>query len=421
MSLQLLLDSIDIMCASFVGAGETLSSFCVVGDDSNITMSELSKAFLAVGNDINNTLKGAMRLIFIDRVLKPIESILAIVPLMNQKIQDRKNVLLDSAFYKSKLQSELSSGKDNDHPTVQKLTNKFNEANKSLNSLSTEVINCIEEIDLNRPAMLGPEIAALVACMDCLPAAISRHCAQLNPLIPQAASTKCLLLASFSASESNLKSPPLIANLKSNGSQLPCKPIYMRPGALGGTTGGYGHIGFIEGIVSPVDSLLQSSSFSSLPTAALSPSRDSTSLSWRDSRAMSLKPTDPTSPSSSSNSTNPPSNSRIISSKRPVVKLGEDLRPASTRAGAPKASPPPESSTSPRPLSMPAKPILPPPKPPSAGGLPQTLPPSSRGRLSSVLMTASAAAASGSPRHVLGMSTDSGGSSSLETWQESGS
>lgn len=401
MSMQLWLDSIDLFCASWIGMGESLCTFCSIpppstGDGINTSEAELplyqiSQAFKSIGADMNSIFKGILKTIFIDRCLKPIESILAIVPIINTKIQERKNVLLDVGFYKSKRQSELSSGKDPEHPNVVKLTNKLNESNRVLELLSNDIINCVEELSYARSSMLGPEIAALLACMETFPALIAQKVAQLHPLIPQSASTKCLLLASIEVADNNLKSTNLVESLRSDSSIFPVEPTLRRTGAVGGTAGGYGHAGFLEGLMSTVDNLLkQSSSSSNLKQASgeIDP-RDSV-LSSRDSQSMRI-----TSSSNNSESSSPSSatnNRPITSTKRPVIKLGQE-RPISARI-------PNESSNeqSSRPVSAP-KPSFVPPKPPDD---PSNRESDDSRRIPSQKLTASALLMSGSPRRLLG-------------------
>jgi hypothetical protein len=399
MTMQLWLDSIDLFCSSWIGVGESLTTFCTLSSEhnsdlQNLPLHQLSKTFLAIGTDVNQSLRGILKSIFMDRCLKPIESILAIVPVINQKIQERKNVLLDVGFYKSKRQSELSSGKDPEHPSVVKLTNKLNESNRILETLTNDVINCVEELSFARTNMLGPEIAALLACMETFPAVLSQKVAQLQPLIPQTASTKCLLLASLEAAESSLKSNDLVDSLRSNPTISPVEPTLRRTGAFGGTSGGYGQAGFLEGLMSSVDTLMkQTSPTNSKANAADIEFRDSSTTS-RDSQSTRISSSSNLSDTPVAQTTLSSSSARIVSTKRPVIKLGQD-RPLSARV-------PSESSTeaaSWRPSSTP-KPSFAPPRPPNSDDS-STEQPAAR-RIPSKRFTASALLMSGSPRQLLG-------------------
>lgn len=399
MSMQLWLDSVDLLCGSWVGMGESLTKFCT-SNDSDSSLYDLAKGFSSIGNDVNIILKGIMKSIFIDRCLKPIESILAIVPIINQKIQERKNILLDVAFYNSKKQSEKSSGKDDNHPNVIKIINKLNESERLLKNLTDDIESCIDQLCSARPFMLGPEIASLIACMETFPLIISQKVGQMTSLIPQTASTKCLLLASIETAEINLKSNGIVESLKSNSSSFPIEPVLRRTGAMGGTTGGYGHAGFLEGLMSTVDLLLRSSdpSLRNSGNLDLDSTRESMSIS-RDSQSIRISSSSTNSNSGSGlNSTslnydlaqirssspspntlnNPPSRA-LTAGKRQVIKLGSD-RPVSTKLTNPidvsnnsnnsnnynnnnlsNSSNEPSHVT--RPLST-LKPSYPPPKPP---------------------------------------------------------
>jgi hypothetical protein len=420
MAMQLWLDSIDLFCGAWIGIGESLTSFCSPdggpggggggGGEESFPLYQISKVFTALGADINNTLKGILKVIFIDRCLKPIESILAIVPIINSKIQERKKVLLDVGFYKSKRQSELSSGKEIDHPNMIKITNKLTESTRVLDLLSSDIINCVEELLFTKSKMLGPEIAALFACFEIFPNLISSKVSQLSPLLPQSASTKCLLIASLETAEVNLKSNQLVENLRNNSqNNFPLEPILRRNGALGGTAGGYGHAGFLEGLMSTYDSLMKqaaaaaaAASSSSSPSSSMNMknslteadvSRDSLSLS-RDSQSIRI--------SSSSSNSDPTATSRPLATvKRPVIKLGQD-RPFSAKLTSEAVN---ESSKDSRPSSG-IKPSFPPPKPPTGSGESAAGESDINRRVPSQRFTASALRMSGSPRHLLGSIPD---------------
>jgi hypothetical protein len=414
MAMQLWLDSIDLFCGAWIGIGESLTTFCSPdgggGSSTNGTSSEeilplhqLSKVFTTIGNDVNTSLKNVLKVVFIDRCLKPIESILAIVPILNSKIQERKKVLLDVGFYKSKRQSELSSGKEIDHPTMIKITNKLNDSTRILELLSNDIINCVDELSFAKTKMLGPEIAALFSCMETFSNLISTKISQLYPLVPQTASTKCLLIASLETAESHLKSNQLVEILRTNPAQnFPLEPILRRNGAVGGTAGGYGHAGFLEGLMSTCDTLLKQAAATASTSPSSSINLKNSSLSAESIERDSLTRDSRISTSSSNNSDtvsgNRPSgsNKRPESTKRPVIKLGQD-RPFSSKMTNEAVS---EALKESRPSSG-SKPSFLPPKPPgsieSSGGESET-----NRRVPSQRFTASALRLSGSPRHLLG-------------------
>jgi len=318
LAMQLWLDSIDLMCASCVGIGESLSNFTSSGDSTCPSpVYRIAKAFESIGSDVNIALRQNMRTIFIDRCLRPIESILAIVPIVNEKIQQRKNLLLDSDFYKSKRRSEIQSGKDPDHPVVAKLTTKLNEANKSLEAITSDVVNCIDELVLRRPEMLSPELAATVACMEGFFASTSAQLSQLLPLIPQSASTTCLLAASLE-SHKPLKSSETLEELLASKEKVEVAPVFYRTGACGGTSGGYGHVGFEEGVGTTIDVLLHSTDSSTQgggDRESVCISRDSNLSSPRASSPISSRIQEPTHDNQQQ---------RIVSTKRAVIKLGAE-------------------------------------------------------------------------------------------------
>lgn len=444
LSMQLWLDSIDLLCGSWVGMGESLNKFCTTGSDSeNSPLSDIIKCFSLIGNDVNSVLKGVIKSIFIDRCMKPIESILAIVPIINQKIQERRNLLLDVGFYNSKKQSEKNSGKDDNHPNVIKLTNKLNESERLLHNLTGDIDSCIDQLCSARSYMLGPEIAALISCMESFPLIISQKVGQMTPLIPQTASTTCLLLASIETAEINLKSNGLVETLQSNITSFPIQPTLRRTGAMGGTTGGYGHAGFMEGLMSTVDLLLKSAepsysrnsgNIDDITRDSMAISRESQSVRILSSSSSSTSNSGSdlsygrsSSPSPNMNNNNNQPNRPITSSKRPVIKLGSD-RPISSKNMQPQFSETTtntsttstntlntinesstSSSTTSRPLSL-LKPSYPPPKPPKDDGVDSgesNNNSNNNKRTPSKRLTGSALLLSGRPRDLLGASPSS--------------
>jgi hypothetical protein len=246
-SMMIWVDCMDMMCTSAYCISENLSRFCSETENENEPLKCVALAFQSVETDINDIVRKNIKSVFIDRCVKPIESILSIVPLINEKVSERKNSLLDYDFYKSKQQSELSNGKDLNHPNVIKITHKLNEADKNLESITNIIVEVIDEVMSFRPKMLEPELAAMVACMQFFSTTTSSMLSQIVPLIPQSASTTCLL--SSMTQTSTLPHKDIVKALKrklsstnSGSDQLTIPPVYTRATALGGSVGGYGHI-----------------------------------------------------------------------------------------------------------------------------------------------------------------------------------
>ena len=418
LSMQLWLDSIDLVCASSVGIGESLTSFCSVSDAGNCSpLLDIARCFHAISSDINTIVRTTLRSTFIDRCMKPIESILAVLPVVQEKMQKRKALRLDADFYRSKLASEQGTGKAGDHPTVTKISNKLNEANKSLHMVTSELISLIDELNAQRQSVLGPEIAAMMACMQTLHSTASSHLSQLSPLLPQSASTTCLLLASFET-QRGLWSPPIVEELlaRTPSTSFPLQPVLVRPAAAGGATGGYGYTPMVNGVQSSMDSLLRASAaVGSTPDThreAPDVSEGGSSAPWDGS----LQPTQ-----------------RVMSSKRqPAIKLGMDLsqpreNSISSLDGAPAHLPDtsaahrgasvslskiPSAPAPSRPVSLPVSSNLTPSSPssavfssPLAGGSGRGTHRSQRPSVTSgsMRLTATAAAQSGSPQTTLGV------------------
>jgi bridging integrator 3 len=429
LSLQLWLDSMDLLCASSVGIGESLSAFCAASERGNESpLLDVAQAFHAISTDFNTVMRANMRSTFIDRCLKPIESILAIVPVVNDKMQKRKHLRLDTDFYRSKLASEQSAGKSEDHPAVVKIAYKLTEATKTLDAITSELVSCIDELSCQREFMLGPEMAAMVACMQTFYASYSSNLAQISPMIPQSASTSCLLLASFEAQKS-LSSKELISKMQAKTSTFPMQPVFIRPNAQGGSAGGYGYTPLVAGAQSKVDSLISSSAEAmNTPTTNIDASSIGGKQPARNSSPAALSCPRPV----AVDRTSVTSSHRVMSAKRPLIKLGTDYTAPSNTSLSPtrgssggfdsgvdggslprggiasvaisRSTSPPDSNATSRPMSMPAgsqSPI-----PIVSAGVNRSRRPSSvkqRGSVTSLRLTASAAALSGSPKMALGV------------------
>lgn len=299
-SMIMWLECLDVMCASTVCISENISRFCENNDDGE-PLKHVAHAFSAVEGDINNTLRKTVKLVFTDRCIKPIEAILSIVPLINAKVQDRKNLLLDHDFYKSKLQSEMAAGKDNNHPVIIKVSNKLSEVSKSLEGATSIIVEVVDEVLSFQPKMLQPEIAAMLACMYTLSSSTTSMLEKLLPLVPQSASTSCLLASLIQSDK--LPHNEIVRTVREKlSAETSITPVYARPGALGGTAGGYGYIEFgsIHNLTHPSSHVT-----AARPVSVSSPS-----------------------PNSTSNSTSVPayvkaaSTNRAISSRQTPIKLG---------------------------------------------------------------------------------------------------
>lgn len=231
LSTQHWIEAVDAMCTASVKLSEGLAQFHG-SEATSTTLHDLTRCICAVQTDAQNVFRKSIRNTYIERVIKPIESILSIEPIVKEKLDKRKNLLLDSDFYKSKLQNEVASGKDATHPTVEKIARKLMESNKALNAMCEEIVAIFDEVEQNRQFMLGPELSAWVACQHSVATAAPLQ--QVLPLMPQSAATLCLI-STHTEANCRLQGPEIIRKLRSAPpSHLPLQPIYQRPRSLGG-------------------------------------------------------------------------------------------------------------------------------------------------------------------------------------------
>jgi hypothetical protein len=142
--------------------------------------------------------------------LRPLESILSLSALVNEKEKIIKSSTLDCDHFKSRKDSELLSGKLSDHPTVVKLTEQLKDAERIVEWETLCVMNFFDRIDVHMSTMLGPETSVLVGTLQFSHNSSSHLLSQLNTFLPQSAATICELSSLFEEQKGSLTSPRLM-------------------------------------------------------------------------------------------------------------------------------------------------------------------------------------------------------------------
>lgn len=173
-------------------------------------MNQVSLHFLKIQEDLAHLYKDQVRGMLLDKCVRPLESILSLSALVTEKEKIIKSSTLDCDHFKSKKESELLSGKLSDHPTVVKLTEQLNEAERVVATETLAVMNFFDRIDQHMSNMLGPETAVLVGTLQHSHLSAAHLLSQLNTTLPTSAATICELAAIFEEQKSTLKSPLLM-------------------------------------------------------------------------------------------------------------------------------------------------------------------------------------------------------------------
>ena len=169
-------------------------------------MNQISQSFLKIQEDLSKLYKEQVRKVLSEKFLRPLETILSISALVNEKEKRIKSSKLDCDHFKSKKENELLSGKHPDHPTVIKLSDQLNESENIVEFETQAVMNFFDRIDYHISRIMGPETAVLVGTLQHSHSCSSYLLSQLNECLPQSASTLCELSALFEEHKSSLRS-----------------------------------------------------------------------------------------------------------------------------------------------------------------------------------------------------------------------
>jgi hypothetical protein len=160
---------------------------------------DVSKAFTGISHDINTIIRPVIRDMFVTNCLRPLTSMLALAPQVQEKIQERRRILFDAESYNSRIHKELGQGKDFSNSSVVKLRVKLEEANKSLALCQATIYDLFNLFDESVPSLVIDELSVAISCL--------KH---------YHSSSACLLgnmLPKISSAEASLKQLQLAQNL----------------------------------------------------------------------------------------------------------------------------------------------------------------------------------------------------------------
>lgn len=151
-----------------------------------------SQASFSISN-VNSIIQPAVKKIFIEKCLKPVNNMLSFAPSINEQVQERKTILLDFDSYKAKLQKEQSTTKDPMTPSLIKKLGKLEESSKKLNTLNNNIFQTFEEFEIARPLSLSPSLSVFIGILYSYYSIGFKETMELLPKIPQTAVSVAVL------------------------------------------------------------------------------------------------------------------------------------------------------------------------------------------------------------------------------------
>jgi hypothetical protein len=180
------------------------------------------------------------------RCIKPVSSILSLVPQLQEHHLARKLVLSEFDSYRLKMEKEFAVGRDSTHPNVMRKAAKLDESAKKLHTEQSLLFQRFHEFETARSQTLGPELGVFISCLYSFSSMIHSEMSEVLPLIPQSATTLAILdhaKLNPAISNSSQRFTKLTASFDTNYKQSrPVDVIVTRPVAAGGAVGGYGTV-----------------------------------------------------------------------------------------------------------------------------------------------------------------------------------
>ena len=195
-SMELWLETFDMFCSSSHMLGGVFKNFFSMGTSGttkNSTYLYTATAFEEILKDLKNIIQPSVKELFINRCLKPLLSILALVPPINEQILSRKTMLLDFDSFRAKLEKEIAAGRDASHPSSNKNLAKLDESSKRLWEAQLNIYALFDEFENAKGIMLGAEFTAFLGCFYHHSSATSDLVGLLLPALPQVCSSLAIL------------------------------------------------------------------------------------------------------------------------------------------------------------------------------------------------------------------------------------
>ena len=215
------LESIDALSRASSAVSSGLTSLYTF---ENCAFDKTARDAIDTHGAITKIVVPAVKRAFVDMVIKPCGTLLAKMPEIHQMIERRKQLLLDFDSYRSRYAAESQRGKTS--ASAEKLSNKLETTKAALHSLEEQILHRFDELEQERPSMLVSELSSLVSCETHFHATCAEHLGNLLPVLPQAATSMCLL-----ASYTNFHQQKFDKEMKANVAQRPVVAAQRHEGA----------------------------------------------------------------------------------------------------------------------------------------------------------------------------------------------
>lgn len=190
---------------------------------------------------IDEKVRPAVFSTFHAKCIMPVNSILSLVPPLNENHLQRKALLNEFDSYRLKMEKEFSVGRDSTHPNVMRKAVKLDESAKKLHSVQGDICQKLYEFEVARSQTLGPEMAVFISCLYSYSATLHNSISEMLPVVPQCASSLAAIDAACLAIQ---QTPP--HQVGSHPRAVVAKtvePVFSRSIYEGGAMGGFGVVG----------------------------------------------------------------------------------------------------------------------------------------------------------------------------------
>lgn len=194
--------------------------------DDSMMHHNIAKLYKKYGHHMHNTMRPVLHEVFVSRCIRPVNYILARVPNVHGQLARRKKLIYEF----NEMQSQVSREKQPSQKSLA-LEGKLSEIKNEIQDNNHDLMLSLEEFALSRPLMLRQEFAAMVACSWYHVNSAVAQLGQLLPLLPQSASSMCLLQTADQFNE---------VVFDENDRLKKMKIVLERATAEGGAVGGYG-------------------------------------------------------------------------------------------------------------------------------------------------------------------------------------
>jgi len=183
---------------------DQLTAFCISGGALSDSLLEMFTAFGSpqfhdaalllqeAHTLINNCIRGAVHRTIVERVVRPIGSLLNEMPRMHQKIKLRQRLQTDFQNVQTQLHTESSKDHASDS-SLQLLAAKMTSVHVKFVQLTEDLKSHMELLEDNKTKMMMPAFSSFVTSQTFFYKATSEALLQIFPSLPQSSAALCIL------------------------------------------------------------------------------------------------------------------------------------------------------------------------------------------------------------------------------------